>query len=204
VTGSADPVRDPGRQDDWDDRPVPSRATLHLLVGLPGSGKTTRARELEGTHRALRLTPDEWMLPLFGDPEAGDRRHVLEGRLIWVALRAAELGTDVVLDFGFWKRTERAALRWLAGAVGAGCTTTYLPVDPATQLRRVRDRYAALPGREVDLTPAELQTWREQFEPPTVEELAGGSPTPLPAEYASWASWAATRWPSLPDTYAPG
>ncbi|WP_448612869.1 AAA family ATPase [Modestobacter sp. URMC 112] len=183
---------------------MPSPATLVLLVGLPGSGKTTRARELERTRGALRLTPDEWMLPLFGAAEAGDRRDVLEGRLIWVALRAVELGTDVVLDFGLWSRQERAALRWLAAAVGADCTTTYLPVDPDTQLQRVRDRYAAGPGTEVALTPAELRSWRERFQPPTDDELTGAVPTPLPAGHASWSSWAATRWPSLPDAYPPG
>lgn len=31
--------------------------TLHLLVGLPGSGKTTLARRLEQDLPALRLTP---------------------------------------------------------------------------------------------------------------------------------------------------
>jgi predicted kinase len=30
-----------------------------LLVGLPGAGKTTRAKQLADRHHALRLTPDE-------------------------------------------------------------------------------------------------------------------------------------------------
>lgn len=42
---------------------------LFLTVGLPGAGKTTRARQLAKEHGALRLTPDEWMIPLFGDPQ---------------------------------------------------------------------------------------------------------------------------------------
>jgi predicted kinase len=41
--------------------------TLLLTVGLPGAGKTTRARQLATEFNALRLTPDEWMIPLFGD-----------------------------------------------------------------------------------------------------------------------------------------
>jgi hypothetical protein len=44
------------------------------------------------------------MIPLFGEPEAGGKRDVLEGRLISVALQALRLGTSVVLDFGFWGR----------------------------------------------------------------------------------------------------
>ena len=33
-------------------------AMMLLMVGLPGAGKTTRAKELAAVHRALRLTPD--------------------------------------------------------------------------------------------------------------------------------------------------
>ena len=36
-----------------------TRPTLHLTVGLPGVGKTTRAKELAATHGILRLTPDD-------------------------------------------------------------------------------------------------------------------------------------------------
>ena len=43
------------------------QATLFLMVGLPGSGKTTRAKELERETGAIRFTPDEWHLFLFGD-----------------------------------------------------------------------------------------------------------------------------------------
>jgi predicted kinase len=52
---------------------------LYHITGLPGAGKTTRAKELEQQNRALRLTPDEWMIPLFGDSEARGKRDVLEG-----------------------------------------------------------------------------------------------------------------------------
>ena len=89
-------------------------ATLFLIVGLPGAGKTTRAKELAAEHRALRFTPDEWMIPLFGDSMADGKRFVLEGQLISVALQVLRLGTSVVLDFGLWGRDERSALRWLA------------------------------------------------------------------------------------------
>src|SRR5436190_4782118 len=48
----------------------PNVAMMFLMVGLPGAGKTTRAEELAAVHRALRLTPDHWMIPLFGDSMA--------------------------------------------------------------------------------------------------------------------------------------
>jgi predicted kinase len=94
---------------------------MFLIVGLPGAGKTTLATRLAVEHHALRLTPDAWMIPLFGESDASGKRDVLEGRLIWLALEAFKLNTSVVLDFGFWGRDERSSLRWLAGSVGAAC-----------------------------------------------------------------------------------
>ena len=46
-------------------------AIVYLIVGLPGAGKTTRAKQLEVNAPALRLTPDEWQIVLFGDQAAG-------------------------------------------------------------------------------------------------------------------------------------
>jgi hypothetical protein len=40
------------------DHDMTARGVLYLLVGLPGAGKTTRAREIERTQRALRFSPD--------------------------------------------------------------------------------------------------------------------------------------------------
>ena len=40
--------------------------TLHLTVGLPGVGKTTLARKIAHEDKAVRFSPDEWMIPLFG------------------------------------------------------------------------------------------------------------------------------------------
>ena len=47
------------------------------MVGLPGAGKTTRARAIESEERALRLTPDEWMIPLFDGIQPDGKRDVL-------------------------------------------------------------------------------------------------------------------------------
>jgi predicted kinase len=110
-------------------------ATLFLIVGLPAAGKTMRAMDLAEEHAALRLTPDAWMIPLFGDPQPVGKRDVLEGRLIWLALEVLRLGTNVVLDFGLWTRDERSSLRWLAGSVSASCQVVYLFGGPRDATR---------------------------------------------------------------------
>jgi predicted kinase len=172
-------------------------AILFLIVGLPGAGKTKRAESLAAEHAALRLTPDAWMIPLFGDPQPPGKRDVLEGRLIWVALEALRLGTSVVLDFGLWSRDERSALRWLAGSVGASSQVVYLPVDRAMQLERIQNRWKQTPDQTFVMTEEEVDRWRAQFEVPDAAELAGGEVTAPPLGWSSWSDWAEERWPSL-------
>ncbi|RCK69167.1 ATP-binding protein [Desertihabitans brevis] len=174
-------------------------AVLFLVVGLPGAGKTTRARELAATHRALRLTPDTWMIPLFGGSDAGGKRDVLEGRLVATALDALRVGTSVVLDFGFWGRDERAALHWLARSLGARCETVYLPVDRETQRQRIRRRWEQTPHETYPISDDELDRWRARFEPPDEAELAGDLAEQPPPPWSSWPGWAAVRWPTSLD-----
>src|SRR5215470_12905053 len=97
------------------------------MVGLPCSGKTAAARELETRYSALRLTTDEWHIRLFGDDfgderyhERHDVRHEALECLLWdVAARALILGADVILDFGCWARSQREEFRARAHQIGA-------------------------------------------------------------------------------------
>ena len=151
-------------------------ATLHLMIGLPGSGKTTRARVLEREYSALRLTPDEWHLFLFGHDigeEAHDARHTRVEEVMWtVAARVLALGTDVILDFGCWARAERAEFRKRAHALGADFRLHYMdvPLDELKRRLRARNERAG-EGPVFFVSDADIDLWASMFEAPDEDEL---------------------------------
>src|SRR3954468_6449265 len=178
--------------------------TMFVMVGLPAVGKTSRARELASARNGLRLTPDEWMIPLFGQVQPEGKRNVVEGRLIWLALSALRIGVNVVLDFGVWAKDERSALRALAASVGATCELVYLHVDDDEQWRRVQSRSRADAATTFAMTKADLERWRRSFQPPDATELETADLDPPPKGFDACEAWAAQWWPtSLPGDESP-
>jgi len=183
---------------------------MWLLVGLPGVGKTTRARELVAAHGGVLLSPDEWALALFGTLDIGRTRDSLEAMLLNVAQGALRSGADVVLDFGLWGRDERTALRAMAADCGASCHLVHVCADDDERRARLAERDAGTPW--VHLTLGVVGS--EGMQMPTQDELDDGPlddpslakppscPVHLqddtePAGYTDWASWARERWPGL-------
>ncbi len=150
-------------------------ATLHLMVGLPCSGKTTLARQLEIERAALRLTPDEWQVQLFGQdaqtPKHNARHGLIEAMLWEVAARALALGTNVILDFGFWAREEREDFRERARRLGAGSEVHFLDVPEAELLRRLAARNTQQTDRFFYIPVEMMRPWIALFQPPTQDEL---------------------------------
>ena len=150
-------------------------ATLLLICGLPGSGKTTLAKKLEHTRPALRLCPDEWIASLLqdvSDQEELDRLRDPVEAIQWeVAKRALLLGVDVVLEFGFWGWAERVKFCTEAEALGAEVVLHYLEVPRDELWSRLQRRNANLPPATFAVTEEQLDLWWDWFEPPTADEL---------------------------------
>ena len=173
-----------------------ARPILFLTVGLPGTGKTTEARRIEVDRHALRLTKDEWMKALYGLGNPSCASDVIEGRLIDIALRALELGVNVVLDFGLWDKDERSALRHAAADRGAVVQLRYFHVTLAEQRERLDQRHAEEPHTTWPMSDVELAEWAGIFSIPTPGELDGSEPIDgPPAGSATWDDWRRHRWP---------
>lgn len=150
-------------------------ATLFLICGLPGSGKTTLAKQLENACPALRLSPDEWIAAIIADVSDTaelDRLRSPVETLQWeVAKRALALGMDVLLEWGFWSRAERTDYREQAEALGARVELRYLEVERDELWERLEKRNANPRSGTFVVTEEQLDLWWNSFEPPTAEEL---------------------------------
>jgi predicted kinase len=117
---------------------------LHIVLGPVGSGKSTYAADLARTHRAVRLTLDDWMMTLFraDRPDVGvmdwylDRsRRCLEQ--IW-KVTDSSLGNKVavVLEVGLVQRRERTP--FLARIDASGFPHVLYVLDAPRSIRRAR------------------------------------------------------------------
>lgn len=150
-------------------------ATAHLIHGYLGAGKTTFAKRLEADLPALRFSHDEWMSRLYGEdpPEA---EFAANHARVWDLMetvwpRALELGVDVVLDRGFWRRAERDQARELARAAGAEVRLYALSCPDAEAWARIARRNLA-PDGALLITRNTFEVLRARFEPLGPDEVA--------------------------------
>ncbi|MBC8134411.1 MAG: ATP-binding protein [Fibrella sp.] len=149
--------------------------TLYLVCGMAGSGKTTLAKQLEITHPAFRLSPDEWIKAVIKDEtdksELDRLRDPVE-RLQWeTAQSLLRLGVSVILENGFWSKEERIAYRNQAKELGASVELHYLNVPEPELWHRIQNRNADLPEGSFPITRAEVEEWLRWFTPPDSAEL---------------------------------
>jgi predicted kinase len=143
-------------------------ARLIILCGLPGSGKTTLGRALEGRLSAVRFAPDEWMDVLALDYYDEERRGKIEALQWRLAQQLLALGLTVIIEWGTWGRSERDALRLGARALGAAVELHSLAAPLDILFERIQGRGMEHPpiAREAVLG------WFEIFRAPTPEEMA--------------------------------
>jgi predicted kinase len=141
---------------------------LIVICGLPGSGKTTLARALEGRVRGVRFAPDEWMDALSLDLYDEERRGKIEALQWKLGQELLALGLTVIIEWGTWGRSERDTLRVGARALGAAVELHYLSAPVDVLFERLQRRGAENPPIDRNA----LSRWCETFQAPTPEEIA--------------------------------
>lgn len=145
-----------------------NKARLVLLCGLPASGKTTLAAELADAYGAVQFNPDAWEIALGVDPFDQEFQTRLEAAFWELTQRLLALGTSVVLEWGFWARSERDEKREAARALGVAVELRFLDVPFEELVRRVEARHQA---GGLPITTQHMERYRRSFEPPTADEL---------------------------------
>ncbi|MFD5588783.1 AAA family ATPase [Streptomyces sp. NPDC127063] len=153
-------------------------AQLVLMAGLPGSGKTTLARELEA-QGFTRFCPDERVWRVHGhygrDFPRGEyrirERPIL--REIATELRALlTAGGSAVMDHGFWTAAERSEWRRLGEEAGAIVTLVHLPATHDLLWGRIKERNEATydDPNAMYFSEHDLRRHARRFEPPGPDE----------------------------------
>jgi predicted kinase len=146
-----------------------SSATLHLLCGLPGAGKSTRAKQILAAERAVYVSPDDWIVTLGVSLVDYEFRFALQGLMLAQAGEILRSGASVVIEFGSWSIAERESIREVGVRAGATTELNFLDAPLDELVRRVRERGG--PNAE-ELISTVLLTTSDQFEKPDADEIA--------------------------------
>ena len=154
--------------------------TLHLISGLPCSGKSTYALGLRNDLGCALFSLDRWLITLFGRyaiAAVGHQEHtrrVLACReLIWeAASQLLRRGVDVLLDDGFFFRIHRERHVELAATVGAKTKIHFMNTPTDVVRSRLERRNASLPVFNFHIAPETLVGFEALFEIPSHTEGA--------------------------------
>jgi predicted kinase len=144
------------------------QATLFIVCGLPGAGKTTLAKQIEASLSAVRMSADDWMTALSINLHAEEQRAKIEALQWELARRLLSLGQNVVIEWGAWARSERDTFRAEARALGARVELYFLSAPLEELFARIQQRNMEDPPIEWK----EVQKWADIFEAPAPAERA--------------------------------
>lgn len=123
-------------------------ASIHLIEGPVGAGKSTFAGRLAMSRNAVHLNLDEWMVVLFQPdrPEVDFMKWYLERKQrcinqIWkVTCDLLNAGTDAVLELGLVQLPDRLDFYSRVDATDYQLEVYVLDAPEAERLQRVRGR----------------------------------------------------------------
>ncbi len=152
-----------------------NKTKLHIICGFVGAGKTTLAKKLEKQYKAIRFSTDEWMIELFNFKGDFGKKYIDSKKrskeFIWkLSKKILLLERDVILDFGFWSKKERALFFKRAKQIGVEPILYYLDVPIEELKKRVNSRNKKLNKKTFNITKEWFNKWLPLFEEPKFSE----------------------------------
>ena len=117
----------------------------YVICGFIGAGKTTFARKLEKETGAIRVTKDEWIIKIFGNKITLDNNFEVYDKNITklatdIAFKILKAGKDVIIDEGFWVKSQRDNIKKKILQVGAKPIFYYIESSVEKMKERVINR----------------------------------------------------------------
>ena len=126
-------------------------ANVYLICGKICCGKTTYAEKLCVENNAVLLSVDEITLALFGQ-HCGDKHDEYVERtekyLLNKSLELIQKDINVVLDWGFWTKAERLAVKEFYESRNIECELHYIDVSDGIWKYRLYKRNNAVLAEE--------------------------------------------------------
>jgi predicted kinase len=154
---------------------------VHLVCGSTGAGKTTYSVRLTDELGGIRFSLDDWMATLFwmDIPTSDEPAWVFERidrcqEQIWTMVKGlAARGIPSVLDFGFVRQQDRAAVAKRAASDSLSIKLHFLDTSATTRWNRVQVRNATQGQTFKFVIARERFDYTESiWQPPTDTELA--------------------------------
>ena len=148
--------------------------TVHIMCGLPGSGKSDYAKQLEKEKAAVLFSLDEWMMASLGrEPSNEDlEKFVLPCQdLIWRAsLPLLDRQVDVIYDFTLYSREGRKKLIDQIKLYGAEAIIYYFNVPYSDCKERLSERTKFASPYGFSVTEERFDELANRFIPPGEDE----------------------------------
>lgn len=150
------------------------KGTIIIICGLPGSGKTTLANELTKERRAILLNADEWIIGIIkskSDIEEIDRLREPMEKMLWkLAEKLALIGTNVIIDNGFWIESQRKKCLNSARKIDVKIELHFLNANKDLIFNRLQKRNSDVPKNDFEIDMEKMERWVKIFETPAQSE----------------------------------
>ncbi|HSX17696.1 MAG TPA: ATP-binding protein [Patescibacteria group bacterium] len=149
-----------------------NKPTLFLMVGFPGSGKTTAARIIHQLTQAEHLWADHERKKMFINPTHTHAENLkLYGVLNETASKMLESGKSVIFDTNFSFYKDREKLRQIAAKHGAHTVVVWVvtPRDTA-RLRATQDAHKQHTRVLGDMSVADFERMASNIQQPRTDE----------------------------------
>jgi predicted kinase len=157
-------------------------ATLHVVFGPQGAGKSTYAKAFARREPAIHFAIDEWMAHLFAPdmPEPLEFEWMMarvercETQIWSVAASAIAAGTSVILDLGLMRRSDRARVAEIADACELPLQFHFVTAPQEVRRARVLERNEVKGATfAIPVTPDMFDFMEGVYEAPDPAELTG-------------------------------